>query len=164
MRIKTSRKNIALISLLIIGLLGILSALILKLNSNCFHATDFGIYQEAIYKIAQLGDFNPYLYTRKVNIFNDHFDPIILLAAGFIKIFGQKGSNLIIFEYLFFLGIFAYIFSIKNLRLEQKLYFSFCILFTKGLLSGLNFPIHPTTWSMFPCFLLPFLIKRNRTH
>ena len=44
---------------------------------NCFHATDFGIYQQAIYDIAYNLDPNPFVSVRNIKIFNDHFDPII---------------------------------------------------------------------------------------
>jgi hypothetical protein len=81
------------------------SGLIVKLHANCHHATDFSIYQEAIYKIAAFGDFNPFLYVRNVNIFNDHFDPIILRflvtmqkTYYFLNICG-------LFHYLFLFGL-----------------------------------------------------------
>lgn len=149
---------------LLFVILGVtLAGLIIQLKANCFHATDFSIYQEAIYKIAKFGDFNPYLYVRQVKIFNDHFDPVIILAAFFVKIFGYHASNLILFEFLWFLGIFGFIWSRKEVKLSEKLFFSTIVLFTKGILSGLNFPIHPTTWSMLPIFLLPFLLHRNKS-
>lgn len=50
----------------------------------------------------------------------------------------------------------------KSLSTKEKFLFAFVILFTKGILSGLNFPIHPTTWSVLPAFLIPLAIKRNR--
>lgn len=138
------------------------AGLIIKLQSNCHHATDFSIYQEAIYKIAAFGDFNPFLTIRNVKIFNDHFDPIILLASLFVKIFGYHAENLILFEYLWFVSIIAFVWLQKDILTKNKLIFSTMILFTKGILSGLNFPIHPTTWSLLPSFLLPFIIRRNK--
>lgn len=149
-------------ALLLAILLTILTGLLIQLGSNCFHATDFAIYQEAIYKIAKFGDFNPHLNVRNIKIFNDHFDPVIILGALFVKIFGYHAPNLIIFEFLWFVGIFAFIWSRREIEISEKLVFSTMVLFTKGILSGLNFPIHPTTWSMLPTFLLPFFIYRDK--
>lgn len=147
-----------LLTVLVLFLIGLLT----KLKYNCFHATDFSIYQEAIYKIAAFGDLNPYINMRDIKIFNDHFDPIILIASLYIKVFGYHAPNLIIFEYLFFVGIFVVIWNLKHLSTKHKLVLSTMTLFTKGILSGLNFPIHPTTWSMLPAFMLPLVLKRNK--
>ncbi|MGB0452649.1 MAG: DUF2079 domain-containing protein [Bacteriovoracaceae bacterium] len=131
--------------------------------THCTHAVDFSIYQQAIGEIANTGNLNPYLTVRDMKIFNDHFDPIILLAAPFVKLFNYWPGSYFLFEYLFFTALIALtLFYCKHLTLNQRLSAVLMILFTKGILSGLNFPIHPTTWIMLPGFLLPWIIERDR--
>ncbi|MDD0852553.1 hypothetical protein HBN50_05555 [Halobacteriovorax sp. GB3] len=129
---------------------------------NCIHATDFSIYQEAIYDIAHLKDFNPFITMRDTKIFNDHFDPIIFLAAPFVALFNYQAESLIMFEFLWLIGIVLFFWMKSDLKTEQKLTGIFCIFLTKGLLSGLFFPIHPSTWAMFPCFTLTYSIYKNK--
>lgn len=128
------------------------------LDNQLIHAIDFSIYQEAIYKIAKTGSLNPYLNIRDVKIFNDHVDPIIILASVFVKIFGYTAKNLLLFEFLFYAGIFIFFLKKSKLELKDKFIGCLMILLTKGILSGLLFPIHPTTWAMLPCFILFFYV------
>ena len=131
------------------------------MNNQMIHATDFSIYQEAIYKISKYGDLNPYLTMRGFRIFNDHVDPIIYLSALFTKVFGYGPKNLLIFESLFYFGLIGFFLYSSKLSLKFKLYGTALILLTKGLLSGLLFPIHPSTWAMLPCFLLIYFAIRD---
>lgn len=122
---------------------------------NCFHATDFGIYQQAIYEIADFKSFNPFLTIRNVHIFNDHFDPVIYLAIPFTWISNFHPVGLILFELL----IFAFfIFLIYRLTPYKK-YFPvlfLLLLTTKAYLSGILYPIHPSAWSVIPIFLMAY--------
>jgi len=129
---------------------------------NCFHATDFSIYQQAIYEIADSWNFNPYLTIRNIKIFNDHFDPILILAAPIAYFSNYNPISLIIFEFLWFLIIFLFLYR-KEKNNKNIGFFFIIVLFTKGLLSGIEFPIHPSTWAMFPSFLLGhYILKENR--
>jgi hypothetical protein len=127
---------------------------------NCFHATDFGIYQQAIYELAQMKSLNPYLSVRNIQIFNDHFDPVIFFAIPFVWIFDYHPASLIIFEY----GIFV-LFLLIVLKLNQYKGFAIEILFmlltTKAFLTGLLYPIHPSTWSIIPIFLMGYYYSKN---
>ncbi|MGB0452644.1 MAG: hypothetical protein ACPGJV_02940, partial [Bacteriovoracaceae bacterium] len=135
---------------------------IVRLNNSCIHATDFSIYQQAIYDIADGVSLNPYITIRNVKIFNDHFDPVILIAAVFTKIFQYSPESLLVFEYLWFFGFLALVWkSSKALPLKTRITLLFCGLFLKGILSGLQYPIHPTTWSLFPAALLVLFIYKN---
>ncbi len=124
------------------------------LLNNCFHATDLGIYQQAIFDIAYNLNLNPYITIRDVKILNDHFDPVIYVAALFVKVFGYTAENLIIFEFLWLILFFGlYLFIVKKEKAELPFYLIIA-LFSKGLLSAFLFPIHPTTWSAAIAFLL----------
>ena len=65
---------------------------------NCQNVIDFGIYQQAIYDIWTKFELNPYISVRHIKIFNDHFDPIVYLAAVFVGIVGQNPVSVILFE------------------------------------------------------------------
>ncbi len=139
-------------------------SLVQQLNSGCIHASDFAIYQQAIFDIASGLSFNPYLSIRDLHIFNDHFDPVLILASPFAWIFNYSPVGLLIFEMLWFCGLlsFAWIKS-THMRPSARLSLVLCILFAKGLLSGLTFPIHPSTWAMLPSFLVAyFLCVKNK--
>lgn len=122
---------------------------------NCIGATDFSIYQQAIYQIAENFDLNPFITIRNVKIFNDHFDPIIFILAPIVRLFNYHPSTLIIAEWATFYGLLVYIlFFEKNLSVSKKLILSLVLLFEKGVLTALNYPIHPTTWSIVPLYFL----------
>jgi hypothetical protein len=123
------------------------------IQNNCFHATDFGIYQQAIYDWSW-SDLNPYLTLRGVRIFFDHFDPIIVLPALLMKIGGYNPGHLIFFEMGFIFVIFVYFSKLYSKNIERILFCSSIVIFCKFLLEGLIFPIHPTTWSFVPLVLL----------
>ena len=55
------------------------------LNAYCFNNYDLGIYAQAL-KLISFENINPYLSTRDVRIFNDHFDPVLLIFAPFAEL------------------------------------------------------------------------------
>ena len=156
------------ITLLLIGL-GFLVLLFsgnyLKLVSGCVHATDFSIYQQAIYDINFFNNLNPYITIRNLKIFNDHFDPILLLASPFAWLFSYESWALLLFEFLWFLSVIVVaLTNLKDYSIRDRLLAVLCIILSKGLLSGLVFPIHPSTWAMLPFFLISmFLCQKNKT-
>lgn len=155
-------KKIILFVLFLVWLAVILYSNFKGIIYNCFHATDFSIYQQAIYEIADGAGLNPYLTIRNIKIFNDHFDPVLLFAVPFVWLTNYSPLSLILFEFLWFFAIFIFIY--KKIEEREKLLPLLIIpLFTKGFLSGLEFPIHPSTWAMFPSILLGwFIIKENK--
>ena len=129
---------------------------------NCYNAADFSIYQQAIYDIWTLKDPNPFISIRNVKIFNDHFDPVLYLAVAFTALFGQGFQQLLVFEWLFFLGLLASIFFIFKRDLKVALPYLLCVLLTKLLLTSLLYPIHPTTWASLVLFWLTYFIVKNK--
>ena len=154
MTIELNKYQKTLIALFVILALSVLTFINIKgILLNCFHATDFGIYQQAIYEIASTFDPNPYLTVRNIKIFNDHFDPIIYLAVPFVWLTNYSPVTLILFELLWFFGVFFYVYK-KSETSAQWLLYSLFIILSKGVMTGFGFPIHPTTWSMLPAFIL----------
>lgn len=130
---------------------------------NCFHASDFSIYQQAFYQIAYNFDLNPYITVRNVEILNDHFDPIIYLGALWVKLFGYTSVNTAIFIYVMaLLAPAVYLYRRGRLNNFLLAYYMALILLSKGISEGLQFPIHPTTWTTFPILILfSSLLKKD---
>ena len=128
--------------------------------NNCFHATDFGIYQQAIYEIANFNGLNPYLTIRNINIFNDHFDPVIIFAVPFVWITNYHPLSLIFFELLVF-SLFLFLVLKLNPYKKYNTEILLMLLTTKAFLTGLNYPIHPSTWSIIPIFLMGHYYSKN---
>jgi hypothetical protein len=132
------------------------------IHNDCFHATDFSIYQQAIFDINFFDNLNPYLTIRNIKIFNDHFDPIIYLATLSTLIFGKNVSTLITFEFLWPLLTIFFIYKIPSDSKENNLKFILLFIFSKGIFTALQFPIHPSTWSCFPLFLLLSEVEKKK--
>lgn len=113
---------------------------------------DFAIYHKAIIEIGSFNSFNPYLALRDIQIFADHFDPILILPALFSGLFNFSSLYSLLIEGLFVFLLFDLIFIDfkKEKLLDFSLVFSL-VFFNRSLFSGLDYPIHPTLWS------LPFL-------
>ncbi|GAB4412589.1 MAG: hypothetical protein OHK0056_17820 [Bacteriovoracaceae bacterium] len=155
----------------ILALIGIGFLLFLPLNHiliglryNCFHLIDYGIYQQAIYQIADGVSWNPYVTVRDIFIFNEHFDPVIYLAAPFVRLFNYSYWSLAVFEWLWYVGFcllalkWAKIQSIKEWILAAGFIF-----FARGLLSAVLFSGHPSTWAIVPIILLVYFIYKDHT-
>ncbi|MBF0300722.1 MAG: DUF2079 domain-containing protein [Oligoflexia bacterium] len=149
--------------IILIPISNVVRALFLNINAN-----DFSIYQQAIYDIS-LNNLNPYLTIKGTGIFNDHADPIIFLAVWWCKIFGYSAYALLFFEWIWFVFlIVATFFLLKKEGKITKVYdpiFLFSIsliIFSRSILQGLEFPIHPTTWSMLPLFFLFYFVNKNK--
>ena len=149
--------------------LGLLALLPLAVNIkaitfNCYNVMDFAIYQKAIYDIS-LDNLNPFIPFINNNIFNDHFDPVIFLAVLFTKIAGQGFIQLLVFEWIFFLGLLLsvlWFFRKEDSPLRASLPYLLSTLTAKLLLYPLLFPIHPTTWSCLPLFWITHFILTNK--
>lgn len=161
MTVDLNKYQKSIIAFFVIFALSILTFINIKgIWLNCFHATDFGIYQQAIYEIASTFDPNPYLTVRNIKIFNDHFDPIIYLAVPFVRLTNYSPISLILFELFWLLGVFIYVYK-KSETTSQWVLFSLLIILSKGVMTGFGFPIHPTTWSMLPAFVLAVKILED---
>lgn len=131
---------------------------------TCISATDFSIYQEAIYKMANFESLNPYVIVRDIKIFNDHFDPIIILAAPVVRLFSYHPTSLLFFQMFWVVLSLILIYRFKRAdSSDGEIIFSLLLLiFSRGLVGGLVFPIHPVTWSVFALLWLLVSIYRKR--
>lgn len=127
--------------------------------NTCLSQFDISIYQEAIFKIAHSFDLNPFLNMREIKILNDHFDPIIYMAAPFVWVFGYSPLSLLIFQNIWpILSALLIYWYHKGDKAKVGLCL-FILIFSRGLTGGLIFPLHPVTWSVFPLLLLIYFLK-----
>lgn len=130
---------------------------------NCFHAYDFGIYQQAFFNMAS-GDLNPFISVRGLNFFNDHFMPITFLSIPFVWIFNYHISSIVFIEWFsYFLLILGIILSLKKNSQSEIFLALFFAIFSKGILSAVEFPVHPGVWAMPVWLLLVKSIYSNNT-
>ena len=129
--------------------------LILKFNldglsGHCIHAQDFGIYQQGLYEFFEQKSWNPYRTIRDLPVFNDHVNPILFVASLFSALFGHSPFALVVWEWLSLLaGVATFtFFLIRKQKIASVLIGVYLVLFSKGLLTGLMFPIHPGIWSL----------------
>lgn len=135
----------------------------LELYFNCLNIFDFGIYQQAIFKLAEGLSWNPYVSVRDIHIFNEHFDPIIYLSVPFVWMSQFNPYSLLVFEWLFYVLTF---FVIKKTLKNQNDFLLFILffiaLFSRSFLSAFTYPIHPVTWAIPLLVWLPSLIRDNK--
>lgn len=143
----------------------LLVGMIFKLYSGCLSAVDFSIYQEAIIKIASFESLNPFIYIRDINIFNDHFDPVIIFASFFSILTAKSPAGLLIFEWVqvALIGVVMLTDLNDSKENDRWMWLSALVmgLFSRGINAGLAFPIHPTLWAAGPIFLLFRAIIKN---
>ncbi|MCR9205284.1 MAG: hypothetical protein NXH75_11935, partial [Halobacteriovoraceae bacterium] len=124
----------------------------LNVSLGLQYPIDFAIYHKAIIEIGSFHSFNPYLALRDIQIFADHFDPFLIIPAVFSGFFNYSPLYSLLIEAFFVFLLFILI--LREFKKESLLDFSLLMslaFFNRSLFSGLNYPIHPTLWS------LPFL-------
>ena len=149
-RQRTSEKflQLFLLVLLISLLLGHPFALVKSILNGDVKVYDYGIYQQGIFNLAGGMGINPYLTVRDIFLFNDHFAPILFLPIPLVWLTGYHVTTLILFEWVTF--IFFIWLTLKLAKPEsttEGLCIVFMILFSKGLLTALTYPMHPGLWS-----------------
>lgn len=133
---------------------------------SCAQTVDYSIYQEAMLKIASFKGLNPYIYVRDIHIFNDHFDPIIILMSPLIWLMGFHEASPLVVEWLWVFSSIpvSYVLIKKNNKknyISKFLSIAILISFSKAILSGAVFSIHPTTWLLTPSILLFYCLKKD---
>lgn len=125
---------------------------------------DIGIYARALHQMGNDFILNPYIEIINKGIFNDHLDPIILLAAPLTRIFP---ANYVAYFVMALSIIFALILFSRFAIKEQTnpLVVLVCIsymLLNDGIVKAIIYPPHPTTWAILPIFFLCFYIYREK--
>ena len=151
----------ALILFTVASLFSPLVGNIISLANNCENVIDFTIYQQAIYDSFAFKNPNPFITIRNIHILQDHFDPVFLLAGPWAALFNYSPYSLLVFEWIFLLAtLWALIHYSQNTK--NALFWSFLLLWNRGILHAMDYPIHPTTWSMLPITLMFIAIKEKR--
>jgi uncharacterized membrane protein len=121
----------------------------------CAEHYDFGIYTQAIAGFS-LHDLNPWLSARGLHIFNDHFDPIVLAALLFRPFFSPSISALFAEQGFVLASLIpvAWLWKKRDIGRVEAFTVSGLVLFSAGTVDAVLFPVHPTTWTLFPAMLL----------
>lgn len=135
----------------------------LKTALHRFHNYDLGIFAQALHSI-RLGDLNPFLPALNIPIFNDHFDPILIVFAPLARIMEPAYAALTIEHMLVILSPLPILLLCRK-EVRHLPYVCFAVtylLFNRGTISALNFPVHPTTWASLFIVLLAVSIAGRR--
>ena len=135
----------------------------IKTALHGFHNYDLGIFAQALHSIRP-DNLNPFLPALNIPLFNDHFDPILILFAPLAHLFEPAYAALMIEHVLILLCPLPLLFMVR--KHPQHFYLA-CLgitylLFNRGILSALSFPVHPTTWAAFFLVLLAALQGTRR--
>ena len=136
-----------------------------RIPLQCLGIYDFGIYLQAIYELSRFEMWNPCISIRQTPVFGDHLGFIQFLPAFIIKIIGYSPLVPIYFEWTMFFLMFVSLYFILDrpkLTSFEFLTGSFLILFSRGLMMGMEFPVHPGTWAMLPIFWWVWAILKGR--
>ena len=120
-----------------------------------YHNYDLGIYGQAIYRLSP-SDPNPWLTVRETRIFNDHFDPILWVAAPVAKVIEPVLAGALV-ELLFVLAsplAVVWLWKQRLLSAELAAVATFYLLHCRGTILAILFPFHPTTWAILPMAML----------
>ncbi len=136
-----------------------------RLSFLCENANDFGIQLQAALELSSLKSFNPYNSIMQIKIFNDHFDPGMIFLAVPMMIFGPHPEWVMIVEWSAFASIFVFLYF--TLRPSKLWGIDFLIplslvVFSRSLLQGLEFPVHPGTSVMIVLFVTTFAILKEK--
>tara|TARA_Y100001936_G_C16085681_1_gene681546 strand:+ start:1522 stop:2967 length:1446 start_codon:yes stop_codon:yes gene_type:complete len=157
-RILYSKKFVLI--LFMIPALFLLYLNLFKNSYGCFNGYDLGIYGQAILKLSSFSDLNPFVSIRGIEIFNDHFDPVIFIPAILLNLFGGGVNLLIIFEWFMFLSFLPLLLKMTNSS-KQFLYLGALYFLSVGVVGALLYPIHASYWSIPIWALLAKSIVKN---
>ncbi len=127
------------------------------------HAFDFAIYDRTAWHYGRL-QFNYYENLIFKNKMADHFEPILILP-GIIYLIYESPYVLLGLEALIIALGFVPIYLIAKKKLKSGvagILLGFSFVFFLGVLSAVNFPIHPGSWlATFYGFMLYFALERK---
>lgn len=127
-----------------------LIANLLKNYFSCFNGYDFGIYTQAAFHLSKFSDLNPFVTIRGIEIFNDHFDPILFIPTLLIHFVQDAGVVLLVYEWAMPIALILALKWALSLPFRSKQFLVLCCLvfFGRGMLSAVSYPIHASVWSM----------------
>jgi hypothetical protein len=129
----------------------------------CFNNYDLGIYGQAL-TLLSLENLNPFLSTRDIRIFNDHFDPILFFIAPLAKFLEPSLLAIRVEMASIVLASFApiWLWRMNLISKFQMLAVFFVILFSPMTLMAAFYPSHPGTWALAPLAWLLASIYASR--
>jgi uncharacterized membrane protein len=110
-------------------------------------------------------NLNPFLSTRNINLFNDHFDPILFLFAPITSFVRPDVLAIRLDMISLMVASMAPVWLGSRGLLDKRsaLWAFFLILFSPMTLRAAYFPAHPGTWSLAPlAWLLAFLFANKQ--
>ncbi len=122
-----------------------------RLAADFYHNYDLGIYSQAIYKISW-SDPNPWLSLRHCHIFNDHFDPILCVAAPLAKLVEPALAGIAV-ELLFVASAplaVVWLWKRERVAAQWAAVAIVYLLHNRATIAAIDYPFHPTTWAMAP--------------
>lgn len=118
--------------------------ILIEWSRHCFSNYDLGIYTQAL-SLIRWDHWNPWLSVREIRVFNDHFDPILLWVAPWVR--GSEPTlRALIIEFGFVLAAAILIWKHSRPLLFPTAFF----LLGSATTTALGFPVHPGTWAVFP--------------
>ncbi len=118
--------------------------ILIEWSRHCFSNYDLGIYTQAL-SLIDWGNWNPWLSVREIRVFNDHFDPILLFIAPWVR--GSEPTlRALIVEFGFVVAAAILIWKHTRPLLFPTAFF----LLGSATTTALGFPVHPGTWAVFP--------------
>lgn len=138
-------------------------AVALAARAYCYHHEDFGIYTQAL---AHLGprDLNPFLSARQLHVFNDHFDPILVLAAPLAAVMPAWRAALVAEALFVSAAAVPLAWLVRSWKMPgwlAGLLFTLLLL-EPAVVHAVRFPIHPTTWAIAPMMFVVACVLLER--
>lgn len=135
----------------------------LRAARYCYSNYDFGIYVQALARLS-LKDLNPWLSGRQLHIFNDHFDPVLLLVQPLAEVLPPFQAGLLAEALLVLLAVVPVLWLHATRRLGSAATLLLCamLLLNSSVVDALSYPIHPTTWSVLPWVWLGVALHLRR--
>lgn len=123
----------------------------IRVAQYCYAHYDLGIYTQALARLS-LSEPNPWLTGRQLFIFNDHFDPVLFLALPLGTVLAQPWPGLVAEALWVFLSGAPLLGLYARGRLGGGATVLGCAVLwlNSGVVGAVNYPIHPTTWAVFP--------------
>ncbi len=122
-----------------------------RIAADDFSNYDLGIYSQALYLLSW-HDPNPWLTVRNINVFNDHFDPILWVAAPLAKVFEPAYAGAL-FEMAAVLAsptAVVWLWRRGQMSAPSAAVATAYMLHNRGTINAVLYPIHPTTWAILP--------------
>lgn len=147
----TTNKKLTLCTLLVVFAFLPLILNTVRWANACLNGYDLGIYHVNMIEIVHQGTVNPFNVVRGAKTLNDHFIPASIPAAWFISIFGHQAWSSIFFEWLCWsaaLGGLMWITHHAYKNATLTLVMGLMLVFSRGTLVGVYFPVHADFWSL----------------